>query len=385
MEKNNLNNPIEINSVINFLEVIFTKQTKKNMHFYYRGEEKDFPKRLPSLYRNEMLVNAGSEYYYRSLINELGRTDYVDGSSLFQLLSELQHYEAKTRMLDVTSNPLVALYFAIETQNEEDGYVYLFEEDPQREKFDTGHTVAIKSALNLISQDKINIFLHIMSQIVRDVVKNKEKLKKFDEGKYNPLLYKSIDELLKDICNKESFLNKKDGVNRFFTLPINKIMTPQEYNYFCKHLENLSSDQHSTALKAVLKQKVDEFLELLTQRAKSNEQLKYPIQIYLDLYRSHIVLTSKRTDRLRQQQGAFIYPVFPPSEKGEYDAVKQIVHESIMEKSSIIEIDGQKYTHIKIPKEKKTEIKKELALIGIDEGFIYPDIKHRSNTLLAKL
>lgn len=130
--ENNLDNPIKIKSVTEFLDYIIqgTRAEQEKFNFYYRGEAARFPYRTPNLYMNEKLVREGSEYYYRSLLNELGITDYKDSSSLFQLLSELQHYEAKTRMLDITSNPLVALYFATEKTSKEtdsklEGNVYL--------------------------------------------------------------------------------------------------------------------------------------------------------------------------------------------------------------------------------------------------------------------
>lgn len=110
-------NPIEITSVDQFLkETIQLSNSDEHIsnQLYYRGEPSDHPMRIPTLYRETELTLNGSERYYRKLINELGRDNNADGASLFRTLSELQHYEAKTRMLDITTNPLVALYFAAE-------------------------------------------------------------------------------------------------------------------------------------------------------------------------------------------------------------------------------------------------------------------------------
>ena len=47
--------------------------------------------------------------------------------------------------------------------------------------------------------------------------------------------------------------------------------------------------------------------------------------------------------------------------------------------------DGKMINAIKIPGDKKVLIRKQLAQIGITEGFVYPEIEHRSNTLLSSL
>lgn len=125
------------------------------------------------------------------------------------------------------------------------------------------------------------------------------------------------------------------------------------------------------------------FLEQLNQYSGISTRFKYPINIYSKIKNSYIVLTSKHTDRIRQQQGAFIYPCFANTDEAySLDEIKRRVHDSIMKKSAMLNYQNEKYTHIIIPEDKKADIQKELALIGIDEGFIYPDIKHRSNALL---
>ncbi|WP_161980434.1 FRG domain-containing protein [Streptococcus sp. S784/96/1] len=390
--ENNLDKPIKIKSVTEFLELIIKgiEQEQEEFNFYYRGEASGYDWRTPNLYREKKLVNEGSEYYYRSLLNELGKVDYENGSSLFQLLSELQHYEAKTRMLDITTNPLVSLYFAVELSNKEDenknGHVYLFKEEKRQEKFDTGHTVALKSALNLMPQESIDHFLTIMTKII-NYLGDRDDLPRYQDGQSDYFKYTSFSELANLAYLWSDFVEFNTQDREFYIFRdtrLSDLISYEGNERFYEYImdNKYENDEYELDIKKALVKKIEDFLELLNQRAKTKEILKYPVRIYEDLLDSHIVLSSKRTDRLRQQQGAFIYPRFPSVNDVSFDKIKEVIHDSIMEKSATLEYQGENYTHIIIPENKKESIRKELALIGIDEGFIYPDIKHRSNALL---
>ena len=52
------------------------------------------------------------------------------------------------------------------------------------------------------------------------------------------------------------------------------------------------------------------------------------------------------------------------------------------ENKRLFPFDGQR---VRVTGVKKETIKKELAQVGISEGFVYPDIEHKSNTLLEML
>ncbi|MCI6904098.1 FRG domain-containing protein [Streptococcus alactolyticus] len=301
----------------------------KKEHFYFRGESSYHKFRTPSLYLQENLTMEGSEYYYRSLINELGRDDYQENTSLVRLISELQHYGAKTRMLDITKNPLIALYFAVEKDDDEPGFVFIYKSDIDNEKFDTGHTIAIKSALNLMSQEIIDNFLDAVTR----------NLSEDDIKKY---------ELLSLSCIDKMELIEADYPNDDMSLIYN-------------------------------------FMELLNQRARVRERLDFPLKIYKDLQESHIVLPSKTTDRIRQQQGAFIYPRYVSSTKKEHGEIQQEISDSISELSAELLTEKAPFSVIKIDCDKKKSIRNQLELIGITEGFVYPDIEHQSMTLLEQL
>ncbi|MDO4324084.1 MAG: FRG domain-containing protein [Lachnospiraceae bacterium] len=96
--------------------------SEKNSILYFRGQSKKDWKIVPSVFRDAQL---GQEH---ELIREAIRRkpdELANGLTNFERLTKLQHYELPTRLLDVTENPLIALYFACEIEPEEDGAVYM--------------------------------------------------------------------------------------------------------------------------------------------------------------------------------------------------------------------------------------------------------------------
>jgi len=89
---------------------------------FYRGQADASWKLGPRLYREEL------HYEEQNLIRDALRLlpNEFSGISEFGVLAKMQHYGLPTRLLDVTSNPLAALYFACLSPEDKDGTVFIF-------------------------------------------------------------------------------------------------------------------------------------------------------------------------------------------------------------------------------------------------------------------
>lgn len=101
-------------------------KSETNEVLYFRGHANTEYQLTPSLARMEMDFICQTERALVEIsINEIPRLFNKDMTPL-NLLSCMQHYGIPTRLLDITKNPLVALYFACENEANKDGVVYVF-------------------------------------------------------------------------------------------------------------------------------------------------------------------------------------------------------------------------------------------------------------------
>lgn len=92
--------------------------------FFYRGVSKTDYKLVSGAYRRCGGLREDEDFYFNAIQIEYPKI--FKDLSCVEKLTYMQHYNCPTRLLDVTRNPLVALYFACSCNLNEDGVVYLF-------------------------------------------------------------------------------------------------------------------------------------------------------------------------------------------------------------------------------------------------------------------
>ena len=103
--------------VSKYIEAIFNLRKSKEDEsscanfWFFRGQKCSLWSMRPSVFRGNAL---GAEFDMIQRALRQRPFDFRDCTTDFEILTKLQHYGLGTRLLDVTLNPLVALYFASE-------------------------------------------------------------------------------------------------------------------------------------------------------------------------------------------------------------------------------------------------------------------------------
>ena len=120
----------KVSKVQGFIGKVLGLDQTDGFEVFYRGHSNKKKYKLePSLFRKD----EDGNYLYKDNEHILYRELLVSNSADFQSdvytldsLVRMQHYSLPTRLLDITSNPLIALYFACKSSPDEEGEVVVF-------------------------------------------------------------------------------------------------------------------------------------------------------------------------------------------------------------------------------------------------------------------
>jgi hypothetical protein len=140
-----------IGSITKFIERIKKIESRKGFTLFYRGHSDDTYVATPSVFRN---IENGSltgtyadqeDKLFKNMVMQCPQ-EFIGCSSALEHLVKMQHYGLPTRLLDLTSNPLVALYFACCShygKGGKHGEIKVFEVPDEEIKFFNSDTAAV--------------------------------------------------------------------------------------------------------------------------------------------------------------------------------------------------------------------------------------------------
>jgi len=330
-----------------------------------------------------IFMNAIDDFY-RQVSHDLEQTE-KDNFIAFS-----QHHGLPTNLLDVTTSPLSALFFACHGAHKDCGYVYIFENfiditdivysNPNSNILDLlkkndKQTISIMSSLlskywhEIRSENRING--HIRSLCL--VLHEKFKEQKCDyvwinwQGKLTAIAEQA--EKVSNACIEERLEPRRKELNELIRLIMeysdsNDIALPINYH---KSLTGNPRIQH--ALKNLGLSYIDYqrnaylvlLVFLLNIPTTDNLENTLPYMLYRP---------KENFKRMRIQQGLFIYQPFVNLSDGNYDTKIRLVQE--IKHSKVIKVKNQH------------KILQQLDCLGINQGTIYGDfdsiakhIKHK--------
>ena len=331
---------------------------------YFRGENQRYPNISSSLVREYTpeagrfgLVDIYSELlnsYYQEVGYELDKMQEEN------FLAFSQHHGLKTNLIDFTTAPLVALYFACERKkyDVDSGYVYILNEKDTVDASEFLREYSIKEHLchNVFSQLAWN-----QPDIVvgfRDLL---EKYAGLLSGK-NP--YALVNSMVKQICDypqlkkcnlylKERETLCKKGIDAIAEIP-------QLVKKYLPDFDILggSGIMEFVALYLLF------FDDIRCSSSKLPSYIPFPSIPYF------IYKTPLKFDRIKNQSGVFLYQAFVDYQTG-YDEMGGFMVQKIIP-SIVIQIDNQK------------GIMEELDMVGINKKYIYGDFDNTAQYINAK-
>jgi len=186
---------MEINRLSEFTESLTKIKSISHKTLFFRGHSNLDYTLKPTLYRKEKFYLSEDKIFKDILLS--CPQDFSNTKNTMEILVKMQHYGVPTRILDLTKNALVALFFACESNYNEDGEVLLLH-IPNKEVcyFDSDKV----SILSNIAKQNISFMFEYPSSFDNEDIKQVEYINK----EYFGYLLHSIKEEkshFKDIIN----------------------------------------------------------------------------------------------------------------------------------------------------------------------------------------
>jgi len=140
-----------ISSITGFSKLVAMAKREAEVLFYRGHADANYIMR-PSIMRTSKLEQHESRIYHELQIE--CPEDFEKCHTHLETLVKMQHYGLPTRLLDITRNPLVALYFACESRPEAYGEVILISARASDIKYPQSDTISLLTSLAALPYER---------------------------------------------------------------------------------------------------------------------------------------------------------------------------------------------------------------------------------------
>lgn len=276
----------QLGSLRTFLGIL-PELEDKNSFFFFRGHaDKNFLIK-PSIYRKTLWV-SNEDRIIREIIMRCP-SEFSSMRSSFEKLVKMQHYDLPTRLLDLTENPLVALYFACIGEEKNDGEIIFFKIPKSEVKYFDSDTVSVISNVAWAKSDfeiaarfenDYKSFHHNDNHHALKLMHDIKQEKPHFLDRINPKHIKSV------ICVKPKMDNprlvRQDGAFLLFGIGQNKhtpaeispewIFRPNEKRYIIKSSDKAKILKQLSSV-GISKAKLFPEIDMVSQFIKNNYEL----------------------------------------------------------------------------------------------------------------
>ena len=175
---------------------------------FFRGHGELWYKLLPSLFRNKDFYKKEKKLCQKLI--ESCPQEFANLHNHVDILAEMQHYNMPTRLMDVTSNALIALYFCCENESSNPGEVVLLDIKEDKRKYYKSPEVIMLSSLAWMEYEE--------NQQLFEKVRNTAKSQMID---------KAFEKLKAEVRSERSYSSIGDALN---DLTGYYLVSPQKLN-----------------------------------------------------------------------------------------------------------------------------------------------------------
>jgi hypothetical protein len=196
-----------ITSLTGYVKVIYDLQIDDDNQRYYRGHSDLKYRLLPSVMRSQQRIDIEDKLFQEMIA--ANPDEFSDDKTTLDKLVRMQHHALPTRLLDTTSNPLVALYFACCEHDDKNGEVVIIDVPKTEVRFFDSDTVSCIANLALLTaSDRNSIDFNLGqndfndSQPIKKLIYRILQEKPFFQPKINPDDLKKVISIHPKLNNK---------------------------------------------------------------------------------------------------------------------------------------------------------------------------------------